>query len=98
MNKKGVKKSLKRTAKKDFVKLGIDDQVLLVNETLSEQVFPMLEMDGGGLEIMDIQGADVLIRYYGACANCPIGESGTLVYIQNTLQEKVDPRIQVKIV
>lgn len=88
----------KTVKKKDFLKLGVDDQVLLINEALSEQVYTVLEMDGGGMEIMDIEGTDVLIRYYGACANCPIGESGTLLYIQNTLQEKVDPRIQVKIV
>ena len=88
----------KKEEKKDFLKLGIDDQVLLVNEALSEQVYMALEMDGGGMEIMDIEGTDVLIRYFGACGGCPISESGTLVFIQNTLQEKVDPRIQVKIV
>lgn len=88
----------KKEEKIDFLKLGIDDQVLLINEALSEQVYMALEMDGGGMEIMDIEGTDVLIRYYGACGACPIAESGTLVFIQNTLQEKVDPRIQVKIV
>ena len=94
-----MRKAKKTTAKKtDFLKLGIDDQVLLINDALSEQVLPALEMDGGGMEIMDIEGTDVLIRYFGACGNCPIGESGTLMFIQNTLQEKVDPRIQVKIV
>lgn len=86
------------TKKQDFLKLSIDDQVLLINEALSEQVFAALEMDGGGMEIMDIEGSDVLIRYFGACGNCPISESGTLIFIQQTLQEKVDPRIQVKIV
>lgn len=93
-----MNKNAKKAEKKDFLKLSIDDQVLLINEALSEQVTPALEMDGGGLEIMDIEGTDVLIRYYGACGNCPIGESGTLIFIQTTLQEKVDPRIQVKIV
>ncbi len=88
----------KKAQKKDFLKLEIDDQVLLINEALSDRVYPALEMDGGGMEIMDVEGTDVLIRYYGACGNCPIGESGTLFFIQNTLQEKVDPRIEVKIV
>ena len=50
------------------------------------------------MEIMDIEGTDILIRYYGACGGCPISESGTLVFIQNTLQERIDSRIQVKIV
>lgn len=93
-----TRKVPQKTAKRDFLKLGIDDQVLWLNEALSEQILPMLEADGGGMEIMDIQGADVLIRYHGACANCPIGESGTLLMIQNTLQEKINPLIQVKIV
>ena len=87
-----------KKTEQDFLALGIDDQVLLVNEALSDQVYPALEMDGGGMEIMDIEGTDVLIRYYGACGNCPIAESGTLFFIQSTLQEKVDPRITVKIV
>ncbi|MDH5596668.1 MAG: NifU family protein [Candidatus Peregrinibacteria bacterium] len=82
----------------DFLKLDIDDQVKLINEALEEQVYMALEMDGGGMEIMDIEGTDVLIRYYGVCGNCPISESGTLVFIQQTLQERIDPRIQVKIV
>lgn len=92
------RKSKKAVGKRDFLKLGIDDQVLLINEALSGQVYTALEMHGGGMEIMDIEKTDVLIRYYGACGNCPIGESGTLMFIQNTLQEKVDPRIMVRIV
>ncbi|MBN2306727.1 NifU family protein [Candidatus Peregrinibacteria bacterium] len=93
-----TRKITKKRDKRDFLDLKIDDQVLLINEALSEQVYPALEMDGGGMEIMDIEGTNVLIRYYGACGNCPIAESGTLVFIQNTLREKVDPRIEVRIV
>lgn len=91
-------KEEEKDGKKDFLKLDIDEQVTLINKALADQVMMALEMDGGGMEIMDIEGTDVLIRYYGACGNCPISESGTLVFIQQTLQEKVDPRIQVKIV
>lgn len=82
----------------DFLALSVDEQVTLINDVLSEQVYMALEMDGGGMEIMDIEGTDVLIRYYGACGGCPISESGTLVFIQQTLQDRIDPRIQVKIV
>lgn len=82
----------------DFLKLEVDDQVKLIDEALSEQVYMALEMDGGGMEIMDIEGTDILIRYHGACGGCPIGESGTLVFIEQTLQMKIDSRIKVKIV
>ena len=82
----------------DFLKLEVDEQVGLINDALSEQVYMALEMDGGGMEIMDIDGTDILIRYHGACGGCPISESGTLVFIQQTLKEKVDPRLEAKIV
>lgn len=86
------------TEQVDFLTLTVDEQVNLINEALSEQVYMALEMDGGGMELMDIEGADVFIRYHGACGGCPISESGTLVFIQQTLQDKIDSRIQVKIV
>ena len=87
-----------QTGQVDFLKLTVDEQVSLINDVLSEQVYMALEMDGGGMEIMDIEGTDILIRYHGACGGCPISESGTLVFIQQTLQDRIDTRIQVKIV
>lgn len=90
--------SLTQTGQVDFLALSVDEQVSLINDVLSEQVYMALEMDGGGMEIMDIEGTDILIRYHGACGGCPISESGTLVFIQQTLQDRIDERIQVKIV
>ena len=84
--------------KTPFSKLNIDDQVKAVQEALADEVMPALEMDGGGLEIMDIEGNTVYIRYYGACATCPLGGTGTLMFIQDTLQKKVDEAIEVQIV
>jgi Fe-S cluster biogenesis protein NfuA len=40
----------------------------------------------------------VFIRYFGACGGCPIGQGGTLNFIEMTLQQKVDPRLQVKVI
>lgn len=82
-------------APQDFSKLDLDDQVNLINEVLEPEVYPALQMDGGGLEIMDIQGYEVLIQYYGACGNCSIGETATLPFIEQTLQSQIDPRIKV---
>ncbi|PIZ70662.1 hypothetical protein COY07_06280 [Candidatus Peregrinibacteria bacterium CG_4_10_14_0_2_um_filter_43_11] len=91
----GKKTTNKKT---DFLKLSIDDQVEAVHNALSDEVYPQLEMHGGGMEIMDIEGTDVLIRYYGACGHCPISESITLPFIEETLQKKVDSKIKVVIV
>ena len=94
------KATKKAAAKKetDFLKMEVDQQVSLIHEALAEDVYYFLEMDGGGMEIMDIDGVNVLIQYHGACGNCHISQTGTLAFIQQTLQEKVDPRIQVVVV
>lgn len=69
-----------------------------MQEALAEQVIIALAMDGGGLEIMDIEGYTVYIQYYGACGGCPLATTGTLMFIQDTLQEQIDERIQVKVI
>src|SRR3989338_5322059 len=94
------RKSLKSKVKKssDFAKLDIDEQVQLVNAALEPEVYPALQMDGGGLEIMDIQGYEIHIQYSGACGNCSIGTTATLPFIEQTLQTQVDPRIKVVLV
>lgn len=84
--------------KKDFLELTIDEQVSLIEEALEPQVYPALRSHGGGMELLDIQGTDVLVRYYGACGGCPISTEGTLEFIEYTLQDQIDPRLKVIIV
>ncbi len=94
--------SKKTTKKVDFLKLDVDEQVNQINEALSEEVYQALEMDGGGMEIMDItiikDHMQVLISYYGACGGCHLATTGTLDFITQTLREKLDPRIEVVVV
>jgi Fe-S cluster biogenesis protein NfuA len=82
----------------DFFKQTIDEQVSAINEALKDEVYPVLHGDGGGLEIMDIKDDTILIRYYGACSGCPMATTGTLEFIENTIQNKVDTRLKVQIV
>ncbi len=82
----------------DFASLELDEQIRRVHAALEDEVYQALAMDGGGMELMDIRGYEVLISYYGACGNCHISATGTLGFIQQTLQEKVDGRITVTVV
>lgn len=81
--------------KTPFNKLTVEKQLLAVNKALENDVMPMLMSHGGGLEIMDIEGWKIFIRYYGACHGCPLADSGTLDFIEQTLQGTIDKRIQV---
>jgi NFU1 iron-sulfur cluster scaffold homolog, mitochondrial len=65
-----------------------------VEDMFDERVRPALSMDGGGIEIVSINGKRVLVNYQGACGTCPSSLTGTLVGIENLLQT-VDPEIEL---
>ena len=80
---------------KDFTRLTIGKQVQLINKALESDVLPMLQSHGGGVEIMDIEGWEVTIQYYGACHGCPMASAGTLDFIEYALKSHIDERIKV---
>ena len=66
-----------------------------VEKTVSEYIRPMLQKDGGDVEIIDIKDTLVYCRLAGRCAGCQ-GASQTLsVAIEKTLKDRVDKRIKV---
>jgi len=82
---------------KNFKDLNIQEQVELITKALEEEVYTAMAMHGGGLDIVDVKGNTVYISYQGACVGCPMAESGTLLFVENTLKEKIDKDIEVKI-
>lgn len=90
MPKKAEKKS-----SKSFDKLNIDKQIELINKSLESEVVPMLNSHGGGLEIYDVEGWNIHVRYYGTCQGCPLAGTGTLEFIEFTLQSNIDEKIRV---
>ena len=66
-----------------------------VNELLDQKVRPALAGDGGGLQVLGIEGFTVKIRYQGACGSCPSAISGTLMAIEGLLKRDVNPSINV---
>ncbi len=79
----------------DFFKLTLEDQMGHLNRIFDEMVRPGLAGDGGGLELMGIEGSTVRIHYEGACGSCPSATSGTLMYIEGALQKKAHPELTV---
>jgi len=66
-----------------------------INHLLDQKVRPALAGDGGGLQVLGIDGFTVKIRYQGACGSCPSSISGTLMAIEGLLKRDVNPSIQV---
>lgn len=84
----------------DFEAMTVVGQLKAIESVIDEQIRPMLMMDGGNMEILDLQKTqegyfDVYIRYLGACSGCASGSTGTLYAIENVLQEQLNPKIRI---
>jgi len=65
-----------------------------IEKVLTNDIIPVLERDGGGLDIIDIKDMKLFFRLRGACKGCA-GASMTSKYtIEDTLKKKVDPRVK----
>jgi len=75
--------------------LNVVEQVRMIESLLDDEIRPALAGDGGGLEVVDLDGFQLKIHYQGACGTCPSSISGTLMYIENLVRERLDSRISV---
>ncbi len=74
---------------------GDPEMLSRINSLLDDRVRPALAGDGGGLQVLGLEGKTLTIRYQGACGSCPSSTSGTLVAIQNLLQSEIDEELVV---
>ncbi len=66
-----------------------------VEKTIEEYVRPMLQKDGGDVEIVDIKDALVYCRLTGACAGCANADRTLKTTVEHGLKDLVDERIRV---
>jgi Fe-S cluster biogenesis protein NfuA len=72
-----------------------DPKVRMIEALLDERIRPYLAGDGGWLEIVELAGDTLRIRYQGACGSCPSSLTGTLMAIENMIRDEIDPEISV---
>jgi NifU-like protein len=66
-----------------------------VENTIEKLIRPLLQADGGDIEIVDIKDQLIYVKLEGACSGCP-GSTATLKrLVEQTLKEKVDNRIRI---
>lgn len=83
-------------APKTFAQMTLVEKIRKIEQVLESDVRPMLNMDGGSAELVDVNGMVVKVRLVGMCSGCA-GAAGTLKHvIEKALQEKVDPSLTVE--
>jgi Fe-S cluster biogenesis protein NfuA/rhodanese-related sulfurtransferase len=72
-----------------------DEWSAMIEKVLDEKIRPALASDGGGMEVLKIDGSTVYISYQGACSGCASSTTGTLRFIQTTLSVALNHDIKV---
>ena len=80
----------------DFSKLTTVQKVFRVQEVIDKEIRPLLEHDGGSIELVDLNGNTVTVRLKGRCSSCP-SAGVTLKYtVQDKLREFVSADLVVE--
>lgn len=66
-----------------------------IEQAIEEQVRPVLEGDGGNIEIVDIKDKLVYCRLTGACQGCSAAQQTLRMLVEQTLKDAVDEQIRV---
>ena len=72
------------------------DRILKIREILEEEIRPMLQVDGGDIELVDVEGKKVKVALRGMCSSCPSSGLTIKHAVEDRLREFVDEEIVVE--
>jgi NifU-like protein len=79
-----------------WLKKSKEEQLAAIEAVLTSDIRPGLNMDGGDLNIMDLEnGTKLTVKYQGACGNCGSSVGATLFFIEDVLRRKIYSGMQV---
>jgi Fe-S cluster biogenesis protein NfuA len=61
-----------------------------------EKIRPMLQADGGDVELVDVQEGIVTVRLQGACAGCPMSQMTLKNGIEKILKKEIPEVVAVE--
>lgn len=71
-------------------------KINLIQETIEKEIKPLLRVDGGDIELIDVEGNNVHIKLRGTCSNCISANFTLKNLIEKKLQEIVSPELKVE--
>ena len=83
-------------AKKQFKDLTIVEKIKEVEKVLNTEVKPRLNLDGGSIELVDIQGNIISVRLLGMCGGCVNAKNTLKSFVEKILKEKLDSSLEVR--
>ncbi len=71
-------------------------KIFLLNDVITREIRPLLERDGGGVELVDLDGDTAIVRLQGHCGHCVCASATLKNLVEKKLRELVSPKITVK--
>ena len=71
-------------------------KINLIQSAIENEIRPALEADGGGLDLVDIDGNQVFVKLTGSCAGCPSAHITLKRWVEAKLKELVSEDITVR--
>jgi len=81
---------------KSFSDMTTVQKIKVVEKVLSEDINPKLKTDGGWIELVDIKGFEVTLRFLGMCKGCPSSARTMVDIVEKTLKEKITPELIIR--
>jgi NifU-like protein len=80
----------------NWTNLNIEQQIAVIEEVIANEIRPYIELDAGGIKIINlIGGLELVIAYEGSCTTCYSATGSTLNAIQQILRARVHPEMVV---
>lgn len=73
-------------------------KIRLIEDAIEREIRPVLQQDGGNLELHDVDGNRVIVRFIGACSGCAISSVTLKDVVEAKLREAVSAELIVEAV
>lgn len=70
-------------------------KIQLIQQTINDQIRPMLRADGGDIDLIDVDGNNVIVAFRGMCAKCRMSEFTMKDVVEARLREFVSDDLNV---
>lgn len=71
-------------------------RIKLIEEVINSEIAPALMRDGGDIELVDVDGNEVVVVLKGSCSSCPASKRTLADFVTDKLRTLVDQKIVVR--
>lgn len=80
----------------DFDSMTIVQKIGAIQKLIDTEIAPALAQDGGGIELIDLEGNTVKVRLMGACSGCASSIATLKGFVEASLQDKISKELVVE--